>query len=117
LLVKQVELTKGYAQMKSEATAENVGGTEDFVEYAVNAYTKEFLLSLSDLDRRTLQQVDDALVRIQKGSYGTCLECGKVIGEKRLQAVPWTRHCTSCQEKLELEESRVQVVPSRPPLD
>src|SRR5688572_23194146 len=87
LLLKQTELTQGFARSKSEATQDTSGGgTEDFVDYAVNAYTKEFLLSLSDLDRRTLQAVDEALTRVQKSEYGICRECGKPIGEKRLQA-------------------------------
>src|SRR6188474_325247 len=108
LLQKQTELTQGFKRSKSEATADTSGGgTEDFVDYAVNAYTKEFLLSLSDLDRRTLQLVDEALGRIQKGDFGVCQECAKPIGEKRLQAVPWTPLCIACQEKLEQEESRL----------
>ena len=117
LLEKQKELTQGFERVKNAATQDTSGGgTEDFVDYAVNAYTKEFLLSLSDLDRRTLQQVDEALIRTQKGEFGVCRECGKPIGEKRLQAVPWTPLCISCQEKVEQEESRSPAQPARPPL-
>jgi len=44
----------------------------------------------------------------RKGSFGECISCGKEINAKRLEAVPWTRHCIECQEKLEkgqLEEA------------
>ena len=118
LLAKHTELTTEFARSKSEASSEmSGGGTEDFVDYAVSAYTKEFLLSLSDLDRRVLQQVDDALSRIQRGEFGVCLECEKPIGEKRLQAVPWTPACIACQEKLEQQESRIPAPATRPFLE
>ena len=102
---KSVELTKGFARSKS-ATHEDAGGggAEDFVDYAVNAYTKEFLLSLTDLDRQVLTQVEDAMARIRTEEYGVCIECDKPIGVKRLEAVPWTPCCISCQENRESED-------------
>jgi len=117
LLAKHKELTKGFTRSKTEATQQTTGtGTEDFVDYAVNAYTKEFLLSLADTDRRILVLVDEALERIQRNEFGVCLECSKAIGEKRLQAVPWTPYCISCQERIEQSESSRTPVASRPPL-
>ena len=79
---------------------------EDLLWALVN--TKEFLFSQSNNDRQTLQMVDKALARIREGSFGECIHCGKEINAKRLEAVPWTRHCIECQEKLEqgmLEEA------------
>jgi len=52
--------------------------------------------------------VTPLLARIREGSFGECSHCGKEINAKRLEAVPWTRHCIECQEKLEqglLEET------------
>ena len=52
--------------------------------------------------------VDKALARLHEGNFGECIHCGKEINAKRLEAVPWTRHCIECQEKLEqglLEET------------
>jgi DnaK suppressor protein len=52
--------------------------------------------------------VENARARIREGSFGECISCGKEINAKRLEAVPWTRHCIECQEKLEqglLEEA------------
>jgi DnaK suppressor protein len=48
--------------------------------------------------------VDGALGRIREGTFGECVSCGKEINAKRLEAVPWTRHCIECQEKLEKGE-------------
>jgi DnaK suppressor protein len=52
--------------------------------------------------------VDEGLARIREGAFGECISCGQEINPKRLEAVPWTRHCIECQEKLEqglLEET------------
>jgi len=53
--------------------------------------------------------VETALQRIREGVFGECVSCGNEINPKRLEAVPWTRYCIACQEKLEqgqLEEAR-----------
>jgi DnaK suppressor protein len=76
-------------------------GTQDLADKASNAYTKEFLYSLSNTDREVLQKVDEALVRLEIGGFGQCLECGAEINRKRLEAVPWASHCIVCQEKKE----------------
>src|SRR5216684_2203072 len=75
---------------------------------AASSYNKEFLFHQSNADRQLLQMVETALVRLREGSFGECISCGKEINAKRLEAVPWTRHCIECQEKLEkgiLEET------------
>ena len=76
-------------------------GTQDLADKASNAYTKEFLYSLSNTDREVLQKVDEALIRLETGGFGQCLECGAEINRKRLEAVPWASHCIVCQEKME----------------
>jgi DnaK suppressor protein len=50
-----------------------------------------------------LREVRAALDRICDGEYGDCLECGEAISEARLRAVPYARHCVSCQEKIDLQ--------------
>ena len=75
---------------------------------AANSYTKEFLFAQSNNDRQLLGMVEMALSRIREGSFGECIHCGNEINAKRLEAVPWTRYCIECQEKMEkglLEES------------
>ena len=94
---------------KSSRTADEgrqavIEGGEDYVDDAVTHYTREFLLSLSDLDRRQLLLVDEALVRVKQGSYGECLMCGDQVNPKRLQAIPWARYCVKCQQLAEREE-------------
>lgn len=82
---------------------ENSGIATDEADKAESSYTKEFLLSLSDTERKQLQLIDDALGRIQKCNYGACQMCGVKIGKKRLDAVPWAPNCIDCQQKAEEE--------------
>jgi len=81
---------------------------QDIADKAASSYNKEFLFHQSNADRQLLQMVEGALARIREGNFGECISCGKEINPKRLEAVPWTRHCIECQEKLEkgiLEEA------------
>ena len=71
---------------------------QDMADRATSAYTKEFAYSLSENDRKTLLLIDEALGRLEEGTYGTCVHCGNPVQEKRLEAVPWARHCLDCQE-------------------
>ena len=82
-------------------TADATDSAQDIADRASNSYQKEFLFHQSNNDRQLLLMVDGALERIRQGSYGECVSCGNEINAKRLQAVPWTRYCISCQEKQE----------------
>jgi len=98
LLKKRQDLMRAYAISKGDSQAELDNGTEDYVDYAVNSYAREFLLSLTELDRKHLLFVEEALNRIDRGEYGYCQQCGEDINLKRLEVQPWARHCVRCQE-------------------
>ncbi len=76
---------------------------QDLADKAESSYTKEFLLSLTDTERRQLRQIDDALRTLDSGSYGLCQNCGQPISKKRLEALPWATLCINCQQKRESE--------------
>ncbi|HUM01649.1 MAG TPA: TraR/DksA family transcriptional regulator [Thermoanaerobaculia bacterium] len=98
LLAKREELLKDLAKNR-EVSDETVDeSAQDMVDRATSAYTKEFAYSLSEADRRILLLIDQALERLEAGTYGTCVHCGQPCQEKRLEAVPWARHCLDCQE-------------------
>ena len=83
--------------------------SQDVADRAASSYNKEFFFSQNNSERQTLIAVEAALGRIEEGAFGECIHCGNEINAKRLEAVPWTRYCISCQEKLEqgqLEEVR-----------
>ena len=91
-LVGQVQAAEAYSR---ERDAE---ATQDPADMAANAYTKELLMSMSTNDRQLLESIDSALYRIAGGDYGYCDNCGELIQEKRLEALPWAHHCVKCQE-------------------
>ena len=76
-------------------------GTEDIVDRANNSYNREFMFALSDTERQILLEIDEALVRLEGGKYGTCLNCSEGIPKARLRALPWARYCIDCQEQAE----------------
>lgn len=76
-------------------------GSEDLVDRANASYNREFMFTLSDTERQILQEIDRALKRLDDGSYGRCMHCEEAIPKPRLQAVPWTRYCVDCQERVE----------------
>lgn len=83
--------------------------SQDPADIASNAYTKDLLFSQSSNERHILRLVEEALRRIEVGSYGYCVNCEEEILQKRLDAVPWARHCIKCQDLQErglLEEDR-----------
>jgi DnaK suppressor protein len=82
----------------------NEDDAQDIADRATNSYTKEFLFTQSANDRNLLQMVEGALIRISEGTYGECVSCGNEINARRLEAVPWARHCIACQEKIEKGE-------------
>lgn len=98
LLTKRQDLMRAYAISKGDSQAELDNGTEDYVDYAVNSYAREFLLSLTEMDRKHLLMVEEALNRIDRGEFGYCQQCGEDINVKRLEVQPWARHCVRCQE-------------------
>jgi DnaK suppressor protein len=56
-------------------------------------------LKLKQTDAKILQAIEEALLRIDKGTYGVCRDCGEAIAPARLDAIPWTRVCKTCKEK------------------
>ena len=101
LLAKQDEIRRMVARSEQDGREADIEITQDLADRAANSYTKEFLFHQSDDNRRILQLIQDALRRAENGSYGLCVECQQSVQAKRLEAVPWARHCIECQEKQE----------------
>jgi DnaK suppressor protein len=109
LEMRQQELRRNVSRTEQDGRSADEDTAQDIADRAASSYTKEFLFSQSNNERQLLQMVEGALERIRQGSFGECISCGKEINSKRLEAVPWTRHCIECQEKLEqgiLEETQ-----------
>src|SRR5207302_8537822 len=98
---RQQTLRKTVSRTEEDGRIADQDAAQDIADRAASSYTKEFLFSQSNNDRQLLQMVETALQRIREWSFGECVSCGSEINAKRLEAVPWTRHCIACPEKLE----------------
>jgi DnaK suppressor protein len=106
---RQQELRRTVSRTEQDGRSVDEESTQDIADRAASSYNKEFLFHQSNNDRQLLAMVESALDRLREGTFGECISCGKDINVKRLEAVPWTRHCIECQEKLEkgiLEEAQ-----------
>jgi DnaK suppressor protein len=99
---KKQEILEAYNKNKTYGKEADEDGAQDIADKASNSYAKEFLFSLSNSERELLQLMDDALTRIEDKRFGVCISCEEEMNQKRLDAVPWAKHCLSCQEKQEL---------------
>ena len=99
LVTTQDELMRLVTKSERDGREADEEATQDVADKAANSYTKEFLFHQSDENRRLLQLVDEALDRLKDGTYGLCVSCQGEVQVKRLEAVPWARHCIECQEK------------------
>lgn len=88
-LAKNVEDKKNFDILEPE-----VG---DSIDQASQSLDKEILFELSDNERKILRDVDAALRKMEKGTYGLCEHCKKIIDKKRIKALPSARYCMTCQ--------------------
>ncbi|PYQ48399.1 MAG: hypothetical protein DMF78_21350 [Acidobacteria bacterium] len=76
---------------------------QDAEEQSVTDFAKDMEFALVQMKADTLSRIDEALHRLDAGTYGTCAECGRDIAEPRLKALPFAVLCRDCQER---EETR-----------
>lgn len=102
LLQKREELL-AVVQRKKEQEIQ-VGEVEigDEADIATRSVEKDLLFETTDTEKQTLDEVEAALRRIEKGVYGRCESCMKSIPKMRLEYTPWARYCISCQAGLEV---------------
>ncbi|MFA6002558.1 MAG: TraR/DksA family transcriptional regulator [Elusimicrobiota bacterium] len=85
-------------QQLAESAEQDTG---DDADKASQSIEKELLFELSDNERTTLDHIEAALRKIDKGTYGVCESCRKPIPKPRLEALPFARYCISCQSSSE----------------
>ena len=99
LLAKKLELAEAGVVRPLQATMENNSRQGDMADQASGNNEVHIALKLRQTDAKILQAIEEALQRIEKGTYGVCRDCGEPIAEARLNAIPWTRVCITCKEK------------------
>ena len=108
VLKDMLESRRGEIQDKlrtlRETLPNEITNVRDAEEQSVHDFVQDVELALMEMKSETLQKIDDALRRLEEGTYGTCAECESEISEARLRAVPFADLCISCQELAEERE-------------
>ena len=85
---------------RSEASGDLSSMPIHMADVGTDAFEQEFTLSLMEHEGDALEQIEAALVRIEDGLYGVCVECEAKIPKARLQVLPHTPHCVKCADKV-----------------
>jgi DnaK suppressor protein len=99
LLRKRTEILGTGGIKPLQASMENNTRQGDMADQASGNNEVHIQLKLKQTDAKILQAIEEALKRIDKGTYGVCRDCGEPIAPARLKAIPWTRVCIVCKEK------------------
>jgi len=81
-----------------ESSGDLSGYSYHMADQASDDYDRDFSLGRASDEQNILYSIDEAIKRVEDGSYGNCLKCGKAISKKRLKALPYTEHCINCQK-------------------
>jgi len=105
LLEKRNELLGNVTSMESEALRRDRSDLSNMpihmADVGTDNYEIENIIGLMDSERKILAEIDEALGRIEDGTYGICQGAGEQIPKQRLEAIPWARYCVSCATNME----------------
>tara|TARA_B100000949_G_scaffold222504_1_gene224130 strand:- start:2397 stop:2732 length:336 start_codon:yes stop_codon:yes gene_type:complete len=99
LLRKQAEILAERGGKSLSTPMDNNTRQGDMADQASGTNEVHIQLKLKQTDAKILQAIEEALERLDSGSYGLCRDCGEDIAAARLNAIPWTRVCIGCKEK------------------
>jgi RNA polymerase-binding transcription factor DksA len=98
LLQQKQELLTRAAKVRADITRSSGPLDKDFAEQVVQMENDAVLAGIGEATAAELAQINRALAQLDAGSYGTCSNCGKPIGDGRLQALPYSDRCITCAE-------------------
>src|SRR5262245_40457296 len=93
-----------------EAVPADADQVKDAEEQTMDDLVRDVDFALMEMKSETLARIDEAMRRLEHGSYGVCAECGTEIAEARLKALPFATLCRSCQERHESQAESERVV-------
>ena len=100
------EVQERMRDVRAEGAGSTVQGVLDAAESSEADIQDEIEFALIQMKAETLNKIDEALRRLEEGTYGYCFECGEEIAEKRLRALPFAVRCKDCEEQKENAEQR-----------
>jgi DnaK suppressor protein len=103
LLEMRMQLLRSVRQELAEGRDQTKDEGMDTYDLASESRDREINVVLADRDRGKMEAIEDALARVEDGSYGVCDSCETDIAEARLEALPFTRLCVNCQAEREKE--------------
>ncbi len=107
------KLLKARAQIMNSGILNNLDDLKikpddlaDEADLANNAISQSVSFSIREKEMVKLRRIDNALARIEEGTYGICIESGEEIEEKRLETQPWAEYCIEVAEEFEREQNK-----------
>ena len=100
LLEQRRQATEGLQAERAAATPSD-DGVEDIGDMSESDLNQSTAFEVAGRESQLIQEIDEALRRIDEGTYGQCLRCGKPIDEERLKAMPTARYDAKCQAAIE----------------
>ncbi|HTL45138.1 MAG TPA: TraR/DksA family transcriptional regulator [Vicinamibacterales bacterium] len=110
-IVNQVQ--ERMRDVRAEGAGATVQGVLDAAESSEADIQDEIEFALIQMKAETLTKIDEALRRLEEGSYGYCFECGEEISERRLRALPFAVRCKDCEEAREVRQQRERLMAQR----
>jgi DnaK suppressor protein len=99
--------------VRAEGAGSTVQGVLDAAESSEADIQDEIEFALIQMKAETLNRIDEALRRLEEGTYGYCFECGEEINEKRLRALPFAVRCKDCEAAREVKQQRERLMAQR----
>ncbi len=97
---KAEEVRRSMSAQKAAQVVSRLDCPSDEGDLSQQHHEEWIFLNRNTIDIKLLREVNDALRRIDHGTYGVCAECEEEISTKRLDALPWARYCVTCQESV-----------------
>ena len=99
--------------VRTEGAGQTVQGVLDAAESSEADIQDDIEFALIQMKAETLNKIDEALARLEEGTFGYCFECGEEISERRLRALPFAVRCKDCEEAREAAQQRERVLAQR----
>jgi RNA polymerase-binding transcription factor DksA len=99
---RQAEIRNRLRSLREAMPAKDVD-VKDAEEQSMEDFVRDMDVALIVMESETLRRIDEALQRLEDGSYGVCADCEETIAEARMQALPFATLCRDCQERQEAE--------------
>ena len=109
---REAEIKNKLRSLREVLPAESTQ-VKDAEEQSMEEFVLGMDFALMEMESETLRKIDEALLRLEEGTYGVCSDCEEAISEARLKALPFASLCRDCQEQAEDLEAERNARPSR----